>query len=55
MHPEGKLNLNEWSDKWLRTKGPNRISYEYEEENGKFKSFRIKQGYTKYGDKVYRQ
>lgn len=29
-HPDGKLNLNTWADKWLKTKGPNTISYEYE-------------------------
>lgn len=29
-HPEGNLNLESWAQQWLRTKGPNTISYEYD-------------------------
>ena len=39
--PEGKLDLNEWSNQWLRTKGPNTISYTYEEAEGKITSFKL--------------
>ena len=39
---EDKLDLNEWSDKWLRTKGPNKISYEYTHEEGIITSFKIR-------------
>lgn len=38
----------------MKTKGPNTISYEYTQENGKITSFKIKQGFTKFGDQVYR-
>lgn len=54
-HPHGDLNLDKWADQWLRTKGPNKITYEYTEENGKIKSFRLQQGYTKFGDQILRK
>mmetsp|Transcript_23445 Transcript_23445/g.36116 ORF Transcript_23445/g.36116 Transcript_23445/m.36116 type:complete len:250 (-) Transcript_23445:977-1726(-) len=54
-NPTGDLNLSTWSDKWLRTKGPNVISYEYEVVDGKISSFNIRQGFQEFGDHVYRQ
>lgn len=54
-HPDGDLNLDKWADQWLRTKGPNKITYDYTEENGKIKSFRLNQGFTKFGDQILRK
>jgi len=44
-----------WADKWLRTKGPNKIEYEYEHVEGVITKFRIRQGFCKFGDEVYRK
>lgn len=49
------MNLNDWSEQWLRTKGPNKITTEVEEEGGKIKSFKIRQGITKFGDNIFRK
>lgn len=54
-HPEGGLVLDDWANQWLRTKGPNKVSYEIEEQDGKIKSFKLRQGFTKFGDQVYRK
>lgn len=54
-HPNGDLDLEQWSQQWLRTKGPNKITYEYTEENGTITSFKIKQGFCNHGDEVYRK
>jgi aminopeptidase N len=40
--PEGDLDLEMWADKWLRTKGPNKIEYEYEHDEGIITKFRIR-------------
>jgi len=53
--PDGKLDLSVWGDKWLRTKGPNKISYEYTHDEGIITSFKIRQAFCKHGDEVYRQ
>lgn len=53
--PQGDLDLESWADKWLRTKGPNKISYEYTHEDGVITSFKIRQGFCKFGDEVYRK
>ena len=53
--PNGELQLESWADKWLRTKGPNKITYEFTQEDGIIKSFRIRQAFCKYGDEVYRK
>ena len=47
--------LNTWADKWLRTKGPNKITYEYTHDEGVITSFKIRQGFCKHGDEVYRK
>lgn len=39
--PEGDLDLNKWADSWLRTKGPNKISYEMTQAEGKITSFKF--------------
>lgn len=31
---ENELNLNVWAGQWLRTKGPNKITFEYSHEDG---------------------
>jgi aminopeptidase N len=49
-----KIDLMEWSNMWLRTKGPNKISLVYENDNGKIKNAQIKQAFCKYGDEIYR-
>jgi len=49
------LNLESWADKWLRTKGPNKFTYEYTHDEGVITSFKIRQGFCKYGDEVYRK
>ena len=41
-YPEGDLDLEMWADKWLRTKGPNKIEYEYEHDEGVITRFRIR-------------
>ena len=51
----GDLDLEIWADKWLRTKGPNKIQYEYEHDEGTITKFKIRQGFCKYGDEVYRK
>ena len=51
----GDLNLESWADKWLRTKGPNKFTYEYTHDEGVITSFKIRQGFCKYGDEVYRK
>jgi len=53
--PDGTLNLESWADKWLRTKGPNKISYEFTQEDGIITSFKIRQGFCKNGDEVFRK
>jgi hypothetical protein len=49
------LNLEKWADQWLRTKGPNKVTYQIESENGKIKSFKLVQGFTKFGDHIFRK
>lgn len=41
---DGNLDLDDWTDKWLRTKGPNKLTYEFEEGHGVITSFKIRQG-----------
>ena len=47
--------LDTWADKWLRTKGPNKITYEYTHDEGIITSFKIRQAFCKHGDEVYRK
>lgn len=54
-NPDSKFDLNDWAKQWLQTKGPNTITIEFDQDNGKITAFRIKQGYTKYGDHIYRR
>lgn len=54
-HPNGDLNLESWADKWLRTKGPNKLTYEYDHDDGVLTSFKIRQAFCKHGDEVYRK
>jgi len=51
----GDLDLKVWTDQWLRTKGPNKISYEYTHDDGVITSFKIRQGFCKFGDEVFRK
>lgn len=40
--PTKPLDLHEWGRSWLQTKGSNKIKAEWEEEEGKFTSFKIR-------------
>ena len=52
---KGDLVLNTWAEKWLRTKGPNKLTYEYTHEDGLITSFKVRQGFCMFGDEVYRK
>lgn len=52
---EESLDLNKWAKDWLQTKGVNKIVYEYEEKDGKFTSFQLRQTFCKYADEIYRK
>lgn len=54
-HPNGNLVLTTWADKWLRTKGPNKITYEWSHDEGIITSFKIRQAFCQHGDEVYRK
>ena len=54
-HPQGDLNLEKWADQWLRTKGPNKVTYHIDSQNGKIQSFKLIQGFTKFGDHTFRK
>lgn len=49
------LDLFQWSKDWLQTKGLNKISAEFETNQGKFTSFKIRQSPCKYADQVCRE
>ena len=51
----GELRLAAWGEQWLRTKGPNKITYEYTHEDGVISSFKLRQGFCMYGDEVHRK
>lgn len=53
--PDETLDLNKWSADWLQTKGVNKISHEYEQADGKYTSFKIRQTPCKNADSVYRE
>lgn len=52
--PAKALDLDDWAQKWLQTKGSNKIKAEWEESEGKFTSFSIRQQPTKYADDIHR-
>jgi aminopeptidase N len=54
-HVETKtIDLQHWVNTWLRTKGMNEIEPIAEYENGKVKSFQIKQKFAPFADEKYR-
>lgn len=55
LHSDGALDLFQWSKDWLQTKGVNKFTYEYEQQEGKFTSFRIRQTHCKYADTIHRK
>ena len=50
-----KLNLQEWSDQWLKTKGPNKITYKYTHNKNIITQFKIRQGFLKNSDEIFRK
>ena len=50
-----ELNLNNWSAKWLQTKGVNKHAAEIEEADGKFTKFVIRQTPCKNADSIFRE
>ena len=50
-----ELNLSDWSKNWLQTKGVNKHSAEFEQAEGKFTKFVIRQEHCKNADSIYRQ
>lgn len=50
-----KLDLTQWAKDWLQTKGANKVTAEYTEQDGLITSFQLRQTPCKYGDNVYRQ
>ena len=53
--PDEVLDLNNWSSKWLQTKGVNKHSAEFEQVDGNFTKFVIRQEHCKNADSVYRE
>ena len=53
--PLEPLDLNQWSQDWLQTKGMNKMSLEVEKSDGKYKKFQIKQEHCKNGESRYRK
>lgn len=47
-------DIVKWSQDWIQTKGSNRISAEFQQENGKITKYVIKQTPCKYADSIYR-
>lgn len=54
-NPDEALDLNDWSQKWLQTKGVNKHSAEIEQAEGNFTKFVIRQEHCKNADSVYRE
>ena len=52
---DSQLDLDTWADSWLRTKGPNKLTYEFKHEDGEITQFRVRQGFCMFGDEVYRK
>lgn len=53
--PDEILDLNDWSQKWLQTKGVNKHSAEFEQADGNYTSFKIRQSHCKNADAVFRE
>ena len=53
--PDEELNLDNWSEKWLQTKGVNKHEAETEQAEGNFTKFVIRQTPCKNADSVYRE
>ena len=53
--PDEPLDLNEWSRDWLQTKGANRIQAEFDQADGKFTRFVLRQTPCKYADQTFRK
>jgi len=54
-NPVEPLNLNDWSASWLQTKGVNKHTAEFEQADGKFTKFVIRQEHCKNADSIYRE
>ena len=53
--PDEVLDLNDWSSKWLQTKGVNKHSAEFEQADGNFTAFKIRQEHCKNADTIFRE
>ena len=53
--PTEPLDLNQWSQDWLQTKGVNKMSAEVEQVDGKYSKFQIRQTHCKYADARFRK
>ena len=53
--PQEPLDLNQWSQDWLQTKGVNKMTAEFDSADGKFKHFQIRQAPCKYADQKFRK
>lgn len=49
-----KQDVQRWSRDWIQTKGSNKISAQFKQENGKITEYAIKQTPCKYADEIYR-
>ena len=48
--PGQPLDLNQWSQQWLQTKGVNKIAAEVEQADNKYTKFSLKQTHCKHAD-----
>lgn len=53
--PTEPLDLDQWGKDWLQTKGVNKMSSEYEQADGKFTKFQIRQTPCKHADNKFRK
>ena len=53
--PDTPLDLTQWSQEWLQTKGVNKIAAEVEEADGKYTKFTLKQTPCKHADNQFRR
>jgi len=51
---EKPIDLLKWAEMWLQTKGPNKVSLEYNIVDGKVQNAKVKQAFCKYGDEQFR-
>ena len=54
-HGEADIDLVAWTDDWLKTAGPNTLQAQLGQKEDGTLSIDIIQGFSKYGDEIYRE